>query len=461
MGLKCQQNLDFFQPATQYPSVIDKITDECYQPLIDFFNTKKNAKFSVSVSNSLIELLQAQGKEQIITGLKEAIVNRKIEMLHTGAHHSIFPLIPETEVKHQINLDLDIKKKLFGNINKTGIFSPELCYSDKLLPLYNDLNFQWTVIDDEVMRMNGITSPLHEIFCVNSFGIFMRSRLWSDKVKNKEIRNGEEFVRELENEFEKLDQSKNYYKIITLSGETFGHHISFYQETFLRDMCCSLSRSPTVELCLISDLWDKIPLRKVEKTQEQGKEFEYFPSCSYGTQQADYQHGDYYPHWKSSGNPVHDNLWKLSNLIMNASQEIFAKADKQEIVLSKTNHDSLRKQLDRAFYSTQYSHASIWDWKPNEVYRGIDTQMQVFYLCAEIINTSEFLREGESIYTQLMWNIFEEDYNRQIDWAKKHNMNFKIWKDWKKATLETLESLEMSIYKLQEVHKRHYCEPNN
>ena len=78
--------LDFFQPATQHPRVIDKITDECYQPLIDFFNTKRNAKFSVSVSNSLIELLQAQGKEQIITGLKEAVDNRKIEMLHTGAH---------------------------------------------------------------------------------------------------------------------------------------------------------------------------------------------------------------------------------------------------------------------------------------------------------------------------------------------------------------------------------------
>ena len=87
--------------------------------------------------------------------------------------------------------------------------------------------------------------------------------------------------------------------------------------------------------------------------------------------------------------------------------------------------------------------------------------MQVFYLCAEIINTPEFLREGESIYTQLMWNIFEEDCNRQIDWAKEHHMDFKIWKDWKKATLETLKSLEMSIYKLQEVHKRHYCEPNN
>jgi UDP-glucose 6-dehydrogenase len=141
---------------------------------------------------------------------------------------------------------------------------------------------------------------------------------------------------------------------------------------------------------------------------------------------------------------------------MTASQEIFAKAAKQEIILSKTDHDNLRTQLNKAFYSTQYSHASIWDWKPDEVYHGIDTQMRVFYLCAEIINTPEFLREGESIYAQLMWDIFEEDYNRQIDLAKKHNMDFKVWKDFKKATLETLESLEMSIYTLQEVHKRRF-----
>ncbi|PZN84816.1 MAG: hypothetical protein DM484_02325 [Candidatus Methylumidiphilus alinenensis] len=432
--------LDLFQPSSQNDKVIDEVTRECYQPLVELFNSKPNAKFTVSLANSLASLLIEFRKDKVIEGLKQAVKFGKIEMIHTGAYHPIFPLLPDQEVKRQIALDKDLKSEHFGVTTTSGIFSPEMCYHDKLLPLYQEMGFQWTIIDDCVMEINGIRIPQHEIYHVNDIAVFMRSELWSNRIKNGHHLTGREFVRQMEAEIQL--QQQDCYTIIAISGETFGHHVKYYQETFLRDMLCKLSKSDSVELCLVSDLLNIKGLSKIEKPKEVGQIFEYFPPCSWATQPDNYKRGDYYPLWKSKDNPIHENLWKLTDLIWDANSNINfnIEGDEQHSGLNK-----LRDLLDRAFYSTQYFWASIWFWNPERIYEGIDLQMRTLYLTASLMDNYELLKAGQEIYTQLMWAIHQrtqEELNSELD---KSLAKLNTDSDFKKRILPWLNSIKQAI----------------
>ena len=218
-------------------------------------------------------------------------------------------------MNRQIELDIEFKAEHFEHHTRTGIFSPELCYDDSLLDLYRQLDFRWTLVDDSVLAINGIEVPDHDILLVNGFAVLLRSSFWSDRINRvnpatRKYWTGQEFVNALQNEAATKDHDS--YKVIALAGETFGHHIKYYQETFFRDMLFALQDCDEVRLCLVSELLDVPALRKVEKRKEEGKTFFHFPRSSWATQPENYLHDDPYPLWKSQGNTIHDGLWELS-----------------------------------------------------------------------------------------------------------------------------------------------------
>lgn len=400
--------LDLFQPATQSYAIVDEITRECYGPLVELFNSDLDPKFTVSMSNSLASLLQEYGKDQVINDLREAISSGKVELIHTGAYHPIFPLIPEREVARQIELDIKFKQELFGLMNRTGILSPELCYDDALVPRYKDLGFRWTVTDDRVMGINGIAIKDYEILQISDFTVFTRSSFWSDRIREPgeagRHMTGREFVEHMRREIE--GQERDCYKVIVLAGETFGHHVKYYEETLLRDMLFALKRCDSVRLCLMSELLEIPTLHKTEKRREEYKSFDYFPLSSWATQTDDYQRGDPYPHWNAHGNPIHEKLWALTDLIFDACSNInFSNNDNQD----------LRELLDRAFYSTQYFWASIWFWRPELVYEGIDLQMRALYKCTRVTGNREMLKRGQDLYAELMWEIYSRAQREDRD----------------------------------------------
>jgi hypothetical protein len=353
------------------------------------------------MSNSLVDLLLKCGESRVIEELKGAVEGGKVELIHTGAYHPIFPLLPEDEIRRQIELDAEFKAIHFGLTARTGILSPELCYDDQLLPVFRNLGFRWTVIDDRVMEMNGVAVPDSAIWRVADFAVFMRSSFWSDRIRRADVGGrhltGRQFVDDLRREA--LSKDRDCYKIICLSAETFGHHVSFYEETFLRDMLFALEECGDVRLCQVSDLLKTTSLGGEEKQRENSRTFEYFPPSSWATQPEDYGRGDFYPHWKSSGNRIHERLWSLTQTILDSCRSIDFD--------NGANHE-LRSLLDRGFYSTQYYWASVWFWTPELIYVGIDQQMRALYKCVELTGNRRLLKEGGRIYADLMWEIYKE-----------------------------------------------------
>lgn len=390
--------LDFFQPSQQPYRLIEQITQECYRPLVDIFNSHANAAFTISMAQSLANLLEEGDGKDVLQALRRAVEHDTIELVHTAAYRPILPLLPDQEVRRQIELDVQLKSDRFGLTARAGVLLPELAYHDKLVPLLQNLGFHWTLVDDSVMGANAVAVPDRQLLCVSGFAVLMRSSFWSDQIRNSgpdgQHLTGREFVDLLRREAHASEN--DCYKIVALSAETFGHHINYYDETFLRDMLLSLECCPSVRLCRVSELLDTKTLEKAEKHPESARDFQYFPPCSWGTLARDYEHGAPYPHWCYRGNPVHEKLWELTNLILECSQRIdFSNA---------ANRD-LRESLDRAFYSSQYYWASFLFWKPDLIYQGIDRQMRVLYRCVEVTHSPRLLRQGGQLYADLMWEI--------------------------------------------------------
>jgi hypothetical protein len=393
--------LDFYQPPTQSEAILNRVTKECYLPMAKLFNCALNPKFTISIAHSLVELLERFGWEgELVRLVNQALDSHTIEMVHTGAYHPVFPMLPTEEIERQILLDIEFKERKIGNRDVRGILSPDYCYADWLINLFRGMGYRWTVIDDQIMNLKGIAVPEEKIYQINGFTVFMRSGFWSDMLRKKKETNeywtGRDFVRHMK--AEAAGKNRDCYKILALSGETFGHHIPYYQETFLRDMLFELQKCDSVKLCFLSELLELAPFQKVEK--ERLPTGYYFPDSSAATHAEDLARGDPYPHWKSSKNLVHEKLWKLTNLVLSGCQHIDFRDGR---------HAGLRELLDRAFYSDQYFSASVWYWNPMSIFEGIDLQMRALYRYVQLINDPVTFQEGKRVYTEIVWEIFKQD----------------------------------------------------
>jgi len=59
------QLFHFYQPSTQRPSVLEKICDESYRPLLDVFREYRSAKATVNINGVLTEMLKDCGHSDI------------------------------------------------------------------------------------------------------------------------------------------------------------------------------------------------------------------------------------------------------------------------------------------------------------------------------------------------------------------------------------------------------------
>jgi hypothetical protein len=396
--------LEFYQPPTQSPRILAEIVKECYVPMAKLFNCDLKPRFTISIAHSLMSLLSRDGRaDEIVPSFCSALEKGTIEIVHSGAYHPIFPLLPDSEVVRQIELDFGLKLEMFGNLPRAGIIAPELCYDDRLLKIFQAIGFDWTIIDDKTMESRGVPVRESEVYSIDDFFVLTRSSLWSERIRTRmedgRYLTGHEFVSLLSQEAE--TKAADSYKIIALCGETFGHHIKYFQETFLRDMLFALQHCSNLHLCRISDLPSMLP--HARRDPEVGKDFSYFPPSSTATSASDLARGDPYPHWKSNGNLVHEALWALTDLILTASHRL------ESVGVSM---GSLRSLMDSAFYSGQYFSASIWYWQPDAIYEGIDRQMRALYKYARISGDTETLAAGERLYRTLMLRISQETRSR-------------------------------------------------
>ncbi len=376
--------LHLYQPPTQLGFVVDDIVRQCYEPLVDIFTSDLNPRFTLNLNHSLAEQLRDRGHHQVIAGLRQASERGTLEFVDSGAYHPIFPLIPESEVKRQLELNRTRNQEIFGpSYQPKGVFPPEMCFSGHLAQLFHEMGYQWCITDDLPYTYHTGPSPYDFIPTMHQVKVFLRSNTWSNELSFHTWK-GKDFAAKLHGALDDWFKGKDGYLILAMDGETFGHHHKYYEEKFLRSLLYALQADSELKLVTISELLERFPGRP-----------QFVPPSTWSASMEDLCNDDPYPLWHSKFNPIHHNQWVLTNHVMHLALE------------ASPRDPEVRRLLDRAIYSCQYWWASAWNFDPSQVFRGAYLLLDTLERACSVTANREALRVGRDLYNNLVFSIAE------------------------------------------------------
>lgn len=364
--------LHIYQPPTQDLNVLKKIDKECYKPLFSLLEDYENITICLNINGVLIELLYEYDLSDTMDQLKNLVSESKIEIVGTAKYHPILPLIPKKEARHQIQLNEELNRREFGRWKRIGFFPPELAISGGVAEYIRQLGYKWAI-------MSGIACPsdwpYDQIYCSpNGLQLFFRDDILSNKISFKDM-SAKLFVKSIKEIFQPKDKLKvkstkeiDRYIITAMDGETFGHHIKNYDQTFLKKVLDLIYAEETIKILSISELDQHFPISNKKIIPRES---------SWSTTHEDIQNGIPYPLWKHPNNHIHKYYWK----IMNSLNNLMNLADNLDLTTDweiENYYNTARYFFDRGIYScpTWWSNPQNGMWSPNLIYKGVELLMR-------------------------------------------------------------------------------------
>ena len=395
------QLLHFYQPPTQVPSVLGKICDESYRPLLQVFEEYPNSRATINFNGVLTDMLLDCGHKGVIDGFRSLAENGQLEFTGTGKYHPILPLIPREEVKRQIDLNTQTNRRSFGKAYAPqGFFPPEMCYSQEILQPVIKSGYRWIILSGIACPLAWPLDIIYKAECNGQeIAVFFRDDVLSNRISFQDLA-AKEFIAHLE---EWQGKRENIYVVTAMDAETYGHHIQDWERTFLASVYEELElpaepleevkqakalagqhaalltngeAAGKIQMVTISQLLDLFP---------QGQPVEPRPS-SWSTTADDIQAGNYYPLWQGRENEVHRLQWAHLNICIELVNKALECADNEE---SRHSATIARGLLDRAEHSCQMWWASCRPmWDINLIHMGLLDQLRTVVNAYRAINKS-------------------------------------------------------------------------
>jgi hypothetical protein len=398
------QLLHFYQPPTQSSTILKKICDESYRPLIDVLNRYPQAKVTVNINGVLTEMLHDCGHDDIISGARQLAKKEQIEFTGSGKYHPILPLIPGKEMERQIRLNYRTNRQLFGTVYEPkGFFPPEMCYSQEIVQPVLDSGHKWIIL-------SGIACACPESWPIDTvhyikggsekLAVFFRDDVVSNKISFRSLKPSEF----LDNLRYIRGKKKDMYIVTAMDAETFGHHIQHWEELFLAEVYEQIE-SPTQTLAGLKqstvlaaqhsllyangEIAEEVRAVTISELLElfpQGRRVEPLNS-SWSTSAQDLAAENPYPLWRERGNEIHRLQWEHLDITIELVDKAMEIADNDE---AKRFATISRGLLDRALHSCQFWWASrrpMWDI--NLVHKGLLEQQEAIVNAYRAINLSQ------------------------------------------------------------------------
>lgn len=393
----------FYQPPTQTPSILMKVSNESYRPILDVFDEFPHAKATFNINGVLSEMLGLYGYTDILNRMSKLAERGQIEFTGSGKYHPILPLIPKAEVERQIRLNYITNRQYLGDsYMPRGFFPPEMCYSRDIVSPIVESRHEWIIVSGIACPVSWPMDVIHGIDDIDGdIAVFFRDDILSNKISFKDL-DGQGFIEHLK----QLHQGEgDIYVITAMDAETFGHHIQHWDKLFLGEVYETLTpqkdstrvmreqkplaeqhrklfeyestgAQKEIEIVKISELLDIFP---------RGPKISPRPS-SWSTSADDIKMQNYYPLWKDKNNPVHTKQWEHLDLTMAVSRKAEEVADSQ---VSREFATRARNTLDAALHSCQFWWASKRPmWNINMIYRGLAMQREVLLNAYKAISLS-------------------------------------------------------------------------
>ncbi|MFW9873805.1 MAG: hypothetical protein ACFFG0_11925 [Candidatus Thorarchaeota archaeon] len=347
-----------YQPPVQIPLVIKQIVNESYKPIIDALSDHSEAKISLNINGTLTEQLHDFGYDDLIESIKNLSSKGQIEFTGSAKFHPLLPLIPEPEIKRQIELNNETNQHFFGKVyNPSGFFPPEMAISEEVFKTVKKAGFDWII-------MSGIANTLPEFptnyisVHPNGLRLLFRDDYISIDCAFDKINNIDAFIKRLYYK----NTSDDYYVILAMDGETFGHHVKHAINNFLIPLFQTLPHRNDIKICTISEIVKKFP-----------KGFTQIPrDSSWSTMPYDIATDVPFPLWFDPNNEIHIEqyrffMYALTMIHLSAKYRDGMDEDNKRIF------DNARNLLDRGIHSCQQWWASRRPfYSPDMILRGLN-----------------------------------------------------------------------------------------
>ncbi|MFW9938297.1 MAG: hypothetical protein ACFFD5_11660 [Candidatus Thorarchaeota archaeon] len=347
-----------YQPPVQIPVVIKQIVNESYTPIINSLHNHPEAKITLNINGTLTEQLHDFGYDELIEQIAILAAKGQIEFTGSGKFHPLLPLIPEPEIKRQIKLNNETNRHFFGRIySPKGFFPPEMAISEEVLDTVKKSGFEWII-------MSGIANILPEFPTTyisqdkNSLNLIFRDDYISIDCAFDKINNVDNFISRLYYK----NTSEDYYVILAMDGETFGHHVKHAIKDFLIPLFDNVPNRNDVKICTISEIIEKFPKGPKQTPR----------ASSWSTMPYDLAHDVPFPLWFDPQNEIHIEqhrffMYALTLIHLAAKYRESMDQEKKDIF------DNARNLLDRGIHSCQQWWASARPWYNTDmILRGLN-----------------------------------------------------------------------------------------
>lgn len=377
--------LHFYQPPTQYHTVLDKICKESYLPLLKVFKDHPEAKLTINICGALTQMLGMYGYGDIITSFRELGLKNQLEFVESSKFHAILPLIPQEEIIRQIKLNHKTNLYFFKDAYKPkGFFPPEMCYSDESACAISKMGYEWIISSGISCQEAWPLDVIYKSKLAGNMKVFFRDDIISNRISFKAI-DAKGFIQNL---MELSKSKKDIYVITAMDAETFGHHIPRWEKLFLGEFFNIIGNKKAkyqVRSVTISELLKKFPVTKGKPPIR----------SSWSTTKEDIQKGNFYPLWKDPSNKIHSLQWEHLNIALLMLQEANKRKDNEK---SEGFFEMAREIMDEALHSCQFWWANKNRWNINLINKGLILQEESLLNAYNSINLSKCGENEKKIY---------------------------------------------------------------
>jgi alpha-amylase/alpha-mannosidase (GH57 family) len=347
-----------YQPPTQIPSVIKKIVKESYRPILNALRDHPEAKITFNINGILTEQLNDYGYTDLIEGIATLASKGQIELTGSAKFHPLLPLIPEPEIERQIKLNDETNRNFFGTVyNPRGFFPPEMAVSQEVFSTVRKAGFEW-------MIMSGIANTLPKFPTTNisihpnGLKLLFRDDYISIDCAFDKINTVDAFVDRLKYK----NEDDDYFVVMALDGETFGHHIKHAIKEFFIPLLDAIPNRNDVKICTISEIVDKFPKGYTQTPRD----------SSWSTMPYDLEKNVPFPLWFDPNNEIHieqHRFFMYALTLIHLSQKYRESMDNEK----KSIVDNARNLLDRGIHSCSQWWASRRPfYSPDMIMRGLN-----------------------------------------------------------------------------------------
>lgn len=378
--------LHLYQPVTQKPYWIDRITKESYRPLTEGLLENSDLKISVNINSVLVELWDYHGHQDVIDNIRELLERGQIELTGSAKYHPLLVFMPEYEQIRQIKLNDESHRKYFGDAYQPkGFFPPEMAFSPEVGKTIADMGFEWMIID-ELSFPNQDQVDYSQRYVMQdcpSLSLYFRERGASWNILSGQIGTPKLLEDTLQ---DRLDSGQ--YLLTAMDGETFGHH-----RPGLQSLLFDLNQSDNIQTILISD---------ISATHPEPVKINPQPS-TWALMQQDLERNMPFSRWYDEDNEIHEMQWQLTDMAVEAYK-------KKHVDDSTFKEDA----LDQSLQSDQYWWASARPWWSIEmIERGAKNLFDAICQAPEV--TDEQISQAKELYRDIVFTAFDWQRSGKVD----------------------------------------------